>query len=46
MTASVEYLASSIRGEGIGQTERIIEAFNPYTKSKNFKILLDLVAQR
>ena len=46
MSASVEYLSSGLRGSNLGQTERIVEAFNPYTKSKNFKVLLDLVSQR
>ncbi len=48
MSASVEYLASGIRGanHGLGQTERIVEAFNPYSTSPNIKLLLDLVAHR
>ena len=48
MSASVEYLSSGIRGanHGLGQTERIVEAFNPYSTSPNIKLLLDLVAQR
>jgi hypothetical protein len=46
MSASVEYLSSGFRPSQNGQTERIAEALNPYTSSRNLKLLLDLVANR
>ncbi len=46
MSASVEYLSSGFRPSKNGQTERIAEALNPYTSSRNLKLLLDLVANR
>ena len=49
MSASVEYLASGLRDRqqaGFGQTERILEACNPYSTNQNIKLLLDLVASR
>jgi hypothetical protein len=46
MSASVEYLSSGFRPSKNGQTERIAEALNPYTSSRNLKLLLDLVANK
>jgi hypothetical protein len=48
MNAAAVYVASGQVNiqSGICRTERILDANNPYLTNENFKLILDLMAQR